>query len=56
MLDKDKLYIIIYISIKNIDDSDVPAYISEMTHNIKYDFDDSVKFFVIPTKEKKNIF
>lgn len=52
MLDKDKLYIVVYIGIKDIDDSDVPAYINEITTHITSDFDDSVKFLIIPTRHK----
>ena len=52
MLDKDKLYIVAYVGIKGINDSDVPAYIYDITRHITSDFDDSVKILVIPTKNR----
>ena len=53
MLDKDKLYIVSYIGIKSIDDADVPGYIEDVTEHISKGFDDSVKFLIIPTREKE---
>ena len=52
MLDKDKLYIVTYLGLKGIYDTDVPAYIEEVTNHISKGFDDSVKFLFIPTKER----
>jgi hypothetical protein len=53
MLDKDKLYIVAYLGLKSIDDADVPGYIEDVTEHISKGFDDSVKFLVIPTREKE---
>jgi hypothetical protein len=52
MLDKDKLYIVTYLGLKGISDADVPAHIEDVTKHLSEGFDDSVKFLVIPTKNK----
>ena len=54
MLDKDKLFIIINVGIKYLDVKDVPDYISEIS-NLTKDFDDSVRVFIVPTKESSEI-
>jgi hypothetical protein len=54
MLDKDKLFIIINVGIKYLDVKDVPDYISEIS-NLTKDFDNSVKVFIVPTKESSEI-
>lgn len=50
MLDKEKLYIIAYVNIANIDIKDVSSHINEITKYLTAGFDDSVKFFVIPIR------
>ena len=50
MLDKEKLYIIAYINIANIDNTHVSNYMNEITKHLTKGFDDSVKFFVIPIR------
>ena len=50
MLDKDKLYIVTYLGLKGVDETDIPSYIAEITSHITKNFDDSVKFLAIPTK------
>lgn len=52
MLDKDKLFIVTYLGIKGIDDTDIPAYIHGATIHISKNFDESVKVLVIPVKER----
>lgn len=52
MLDKDKLYIVTYLGLKGVDESDIPSYIADITCHITKNFDDSVKFIAIPTKNK----
>ena len=54
MLDKDKLFIIINVGVKYLDVKDVPEYISEIS-NLTKDFDNSVKVFIVPTKESSEI-
>lgn len=54
MLDKDKLFIIINVGVKHIDTTDVPEYLSEIS-NITKDFDNSVKFFIVPSIESTEI-
>ena len=54
MLDKDKLFIIINVGIKYLDVKDVPDYISEIS-NLTKDFDNSVRVFIVPTKESSEI-
>lgn len=54
MLDKDKLFIIINVGVKYLDIKDVPEYISEIS-NLTKDFDNSVKVFIVPTKESSEI-
>ena len=52
MLDKDKLYIVTYLGLEGVDNTDIPSYIAEITSHITKNFDDSVKFLAIPTKNK----
>jgi hypothetical protein len=54
MLDKDKLFIIINVGVKYLNITDVPEYISEIS-NLTKDFDNSVKVFIVPTKESSEI-
>ena len=55
MLDKDKLWIICYLNISNIDDSDVPKFIQE-TKDIYLKFDESVKAIIVPSKNTETYF
>lgn len=55
ILDKDKLYILVHLGIKNIDDSDIPGYIEEATKHIATDFDESVKVLILPTRKQSEI-
>jgi hypothetical protein len=50
MLDKNKLYIICYISISGISDEDVPSHLASITDHITKGYDNSVKFIFIPTR------
>lgn len=54
MLDKDKLFIIINVGVKHIDTTYVPEYLSEISILTK-DFDNSVKFFIVPSIESTEI-
>lgn len=49
MLDKDKLWIICYLNISNIDDSDVPKFILE-TKDKCLTFDESVNAIIVPSR------
>lgn len=55
MLDKDKLWIICYLNISNIDDSDVPKFIQEMKHYC-LTFDESVKVIIVPSRNTETYF
>lgn len=52
MLDKDKLFIVMYLGIKGIDVTNIPAYINDATIHISKNFDESVKVLVIPVEER----
>ena len=49
ILDKDKLWVVFYISTRGIDDADVPNYFREISNYFKYD--KSVNLVIIPTRE-----
>ena len=55
MLDKDKLWIICYLNISNIDDSDVPKFIQETKDNC-LTFDESVKVIIAPSRNTETYF
>ena len=55
MLDKDKLQIICYLNISNIDDSDVPKFILE-TKDKCLTFDESVKVIIVPSRNTETYF
>lgn len=55
MLDKDKLWIICYLNISNIDDSDVPKFIHKMKHYC-LTFDESVKVIIVPSRNTETYF
>lgn len=55
MLDKDKLWIICYLNISNIDDSDVPKFIHEIKHDC-LTFDESVKVIIVPSRNTETYF
>ena len=55
MLDKDKLWIICYLNISNIDDSDVPSFIQETKDNY-LKFDESVKVIIVPSRNTETYF
>lgn len=52
MLDKDKLFIVMYLGIKGIDVTNIPAYINDATIHISKNFDESVKVLVIPVEKR----
>ena len=52
ILDKDKLWVVAYISICSIDNADVPIYINEFANSFKYD--KSVNTIIIPTREPES--
>lgn len=54
MLDKDKLWIICYLNISNIDDSDVPKFIQETDKCLT--FDESVKVIIVPSRNTETYF
>ena len=51
MLDKDKLFIVIYADVRGIHDSDVVSYIKAITSSIKYD--ESIVKLIIPTRDSE---
>jgi hypothetical protein len=51
MLDKNKLFIIIYVDVRGIHDSDVVSYIKAITSPIEYD--ESIVKLIIPTRESE---
>ena len=55
MLDKDKLFIVVHLGIKLLDDSDVPQYIEEVALHIDEGFDESIKVLVLPTRAQSEI-
>lgn len=55
MLDKDKLWVICYLNISNIDDSDVPNFIQETKDNC-LNFDESVKAIIVPSRNTETYF
>lgn len=55
MLDKDKLWIICYLNISNIDVSDVPKFIQEIKDNC-LTFDESVKVIIVPSRNTETYF
>mgnify|MGYP003488895838 FL=1 len=55
MLDKDKLWIICYLNISNIDVSDVSKYIQE-TKDKCLTFDESVKVIIVPSRNTETYF
>lgn len=55
MLDKDKLWIICYLNISNIDDSDVPKFIQKTKYKC-LTFDESVKVIIVPSRNTETYF
>lgn len=55
MLDKDKFWIICYLNISNIDDSDVPKFIQETKYKC-LTFDESVKVIIVPSRNTETYF
>lgn len=51
MLDKEKLFIVIYLDVRSIHDSDVVSYIKAITSSIEYD--ESIVKLIIPTRESE---
>lgn len=55
MLDKDKLWIICYLNISNMDGSVIPKFIQEMKHDC-LTFDESVKVIIVPSRNTETYF
>lgn len=55
MLDKDKLWIICYLNISNMDGSDIPKFIQE-TKEKCFTFDESVKVIIVPSRNTETYF
>ena len=55
MLDKDKLFIVVHLGVKNLYDSDIPQYIEEVASHITKDFDETIKVIVLPTRTQSEI-
>ena len=53
MLDKDKLHIIFYVNVKNIDEVDIQTYVEEVASSVSKDNDGSVVYYFIPTTEDR---
>ena len=52
MLDKDKLILVMYVNIDNIDRSDVYAYMEELANQFR--FDESVIRLIIPVENSES--
>lgn len=50
LLDKDKLFIVLYFNIGGIDDEDVPSYVTEVYDHTLKDLDDTVRAYIIPIR------
>lgn len=51
MLDKDKLFLVVYIGVKNIPDTDIADYVRAFKRT--WNPDESVQIIFIPTRENK---
>ena len=51
MLDKEKLFIVIYLDVRTIHDSDIVPYIEAVTSAIQYD--ESIAKLIIPTRDSE---
>lgn len=55
MLEKDKLQVVFYVNVKNIDPSDVSAYVEEVANAMSKDNDGSAQYYFIPiTDDREN--
>ncbi len=54
MLNKDKLILVAYINIGNINDADVSTFVAETAQNLKPKEDDSILFYVIPVRGEES--
>lgn len=51
MRDKEKLFIVIYVDVRGIHDSDVVSYLKAIASSMEYD--ESVAKLIIPTRESE---
>ena len=51
MLDKDKLFIVIYLDVRGIHDLDIAPYVEAITSSIQYD--ESIAKLIIPTRDSE---
>lgn len=51
MLDKEKLFIVTYLDVRGIHDSDIVPYIEAVTSAIQYD--ESIAKLIIPTRDSE---
>jgi hypothetical protein len=51
MLDKEKLFIVIYLDVRGIHDSDITPYIEAVASAIQYD--ESIAKLIIPTRDSE---
>ena len=51
MLDKEKLFIVIYLDVRAIHDSDIVPYIEAVTSAIQYD--ESIAKLIVPTRDSE---
>ena len=51
MLDKEKLFIVIYVDVRGIHDSDVVSYLKAIASSMEYD--ESVAKLIIPTRDSE---
>ena len=54
MLDKDKIFLVVYLNIGTMSDSDVDEYVGKVTETMN--FDDSVHLFIVPTRNEETRF
>lgn len=53
MVDKNKIILVIYINIENIDRADVPAYLNESQKALDNFFDNSVLKLFVPVRNQE---
>lgn len=47
-MDKDKIFLVVYLNVGTTPDSEVENYVKSLTDFLK--FDDSVQLFIVPTR------
>lgn len=50
---KNKLFIVVYQNIGNIDESDIPYYLNEIRYSMNKLLDDSVILLIVPVRNEE---